>query len=52
MGVTNIWHVLNLRSTPFFQPGTGVRYPLSLFVGRRREADAILSTSGCRWRSR
>jgi hypothetical protein len=50
MGVTNIWHVLNLRSTPFFQdalePGTGVRYPLSLFVGRRREADAILREIG------
>ncbi|MFL5539891.1 MAG: ATP-binding protein [Longimicrobiaceae bacterium] len=50
MSVTNIWHVLNLRSTPFFQdalePGTGVRYPLSLFVGRRREADAILREIG------
>jgi hypothetical protein len=50
MGVTNIWHVLNLRSTPFFQDaletGTGVRYPLSLFVGRRREADAILHEIG------
>ena len=48
--MTNIWHVLNLRSTPFFQdalePGTGVRYPLSLFVGRRREAEAILAEIG------
>ncbi|HEX6750345.1 MAG TPA: ATP-binding protein [Longimicrobium sp.] len=50
MGVTNIWHVLNLRSMPFFQdalePGTGVRYPLSLFVGRRREARTVLSEIG------
>jgi len=50
VGVTNIWHVLNLRSTPFFQDaletGTGVRYPLSLFVGRRREARTILSEIG------
>lgn len=50
MSVTNIWHVLNLRSTPFFQdalePGRGVRYPLSLFVGREREATAILREIG------
>lgn len=50
MGVTNIWHVLNLRSTPFFQdalePGTGVRYPLSLFVGRQGEASTILREIG------
>jgi hypothetical protein len=50
MAVTNIWHVLNLRSTPFFQdalePGSGVRYPLSLFVGREREATAILREIG------
>jgi hypothetical protein len=50
VAVTNIWHVLNLRSTPFFQdalePGTGVRYPLSLFVGRAREATSILREIG------
>ena len=47
LAVTNIWHVLNLRSTPFFQdalePGNTVSSPLSLFVGRQREAATILS---------
>ena len=50
MGVSNIWHILNLRSTPFFQdalePGSGTRYPLSLFVGRTSEARTILAEIG------
>lgn len=50
MAVTNIWQVLNLRSTPFFQdalePGAAVSHPLSLFVGREREARTILSEIG------
>lgn len=50
MAVSNVWHVLNLRSTPFFQealePGTGARYPLSLFVGRDQETAGILAEIG------
>lgn len=49
MGVTNVWHVLNLRESPFFQdpltPDDG-HYPIDLFVGRRREADLILRGIG------
>ncbi|HET7230868.1 MAG TPA: ATP-binding protein [Longimicrobium sp.] len=50
MAVTNIWQVLNLRSTPFFQdalePANTLGHPLSLFVGRQREATTILSEIG------
>ena len=46
MSVTNIWNILNLRESPFFQdpldPSTGGHYPVRLFVGRKREADHIL----------
>jgi chromosome segregation and condensation protein ScpB len=50
VGVTNVWNILNLSSTPFFQdalePGTAPRYPLSLFVGREREVTSILAEIG------
>jgi hypothetical protein len=50
MAVTNIWNILNLRESPFFQdpldPSTGGHYPVRLFVGRKREADHILRGLG------
>jgi hypothetical protein len=50
VGVTNIWHILNLRESPFFQdpldPTTGGHYPIRLFVGRQEEADLILRGMG------
>lgn len=50
MRVTNIWHILNLRESPFFQdpldPVTGAHYPIDLFVGRQREAEHILRGLG------
>ena len=50
MAVTNIWNILNLRESPFFQdpldPSTGGHYPLRLFVGRKREAEHILRGLG------
>lgn len=50
MSVTNIWHVLNLRSTPFFQdalePDQNAEHPLSLFVGRARESREVLTEIG------
>lgn len=50
MGITNIWHVFNLRSTPFFQaalePGQDSEYPLSLFVGRATESRQVLAEIG------
>lgn len=56
MGVTNIWHVLNLSSTPFFQdplsPGEGAQHPIDLFVGREDEAHYILSGIGSAQHSR
>jgi hypothetical protein len=56
MRVTNIWHVLNLRATPFFQdplePDGTERYPMSLFVGRTAEVDLILKEIGSSEHSR
>jgi hypothetical protein len=50
LSVTNIWHVLNLRSTPFFQdaldPDQSSEHPLSLFVGRARESREVLTEIG------
>jgi Cdc6-like AAA superfamily ATPase len=50
VGVTNIWHILNLRESPFFQdpldPTTGGHYPIRLFVGREEEAEHILRGMG------
>lgn len=56
MRVTNIWHVLNLRATPFFQdplePDATDRYPMELFVGRITEAELILKEIGSSEHSR
>lgn len=50
VGVTNIWHILNLRESPFFQdpldPTSGGHYPIRLFVGREEEAELILRGMG------
>lgn len=48
MAVTNIWHVLNLRESPFFQAELEAegRYPTELFVGRRDEIDYVLAGIG------
>ena len=48
MAVTNIWHVLNLRESPFFQAELEAegRYPTELFVGRRDEIDYVLAGVG------
>ncbi|MGH7637102.1 MAG: AAA family ATPase [Gemmatimonadaceae bacterium] len=45
----NLWHVYNLRESPYFQETLGAdpdRYPLSLFVGRRAEAQRLLQAIG------
>ena len=45
----NLWHVYNLRESPYFQATLGGdpdRYPLSLFVGRHAEAKQLLATIG------
>lgn len=56
MGVTNIWHVLNLRATPFFQdaldPDESSEHPLSLFVGRVAERQDVLAEIGSATNSR
>ena len=56
MGVTNIWHVMNLTSTPFFQdplvPGENAQHPIDLFVGREKEARYILDGIGSSQHSR
>lgn len=48
MAVTNIWHVLNLRESPFFQAELEAegRYPTELFVGRRDEIAYVLAGIG------
>ena len=42
----NVWHLFNLRGSPFFQDilgsGEDARYPLDLFVGREAEAHHLL----------
>jgi DNA-binding transcriptional ArsR family regulator len=47
VSLQNLWHLFNLRESPYFQqdlqPGGSARYPLSLFVGREREAERMLS---------
>jgi hypothetical protein len=45
----NLWHVFNLRESPFFQDILGSShhsYPLSLFVGRVDETQQLLETIG------
>lgn len=50
MGVTNIWHVMNLSSSPFFQdplaPGEKAYHPISLFVGREDDLRYVLDGIG------
>lgn len=48
MAVTNVWHVLNLRESPFFQAELEAegRYPTELFVGRREAIDYVLAGVG------
>lgn len=46
----NIWHLFNLRESPFFQDtleaSTDARYPIALFVGRTAEARRMLKEIG------
>lgn len=45
----NLWHICNLRESPYFQETLGAdthRYPLSLFVGRAAETRRLLTTIG------
>lgn len=46
----NVWHILNLESSPFFQdrlaPGSDRAHPIDLFVGRKAEAELLLRTVG------
>ena len=43
-----LWHLFNLRDTPYFQealrPEDGARYPVDWFVGREAEADRLTAT--------
>src|SRR5690606_20437280 len=56
MGVTNIWHVMNLTSTPFFQdplsPWENAQHPINLFVNREKEARYIRDGIGSSQHSR
>lgn len=45
----NLWRIFQLRESPYFQETLGDsprHYPLSLFVGREREAAQLLATIG------
>lgn len=45
----NLWHIYNLRESPYFQETLGGdpdRYPLRLFVGRSLEVKQLLATIG------
>ncbi|MBA2669435.1 MAG: ATP-binding protein [Gemmatimonadetes bacterium] len=50
MTVLNVWRVLNLRESPFYQdtlsPAAGAAYPIELFVGREEETNRILRSIG------
>lgn len=46
MQLPNLWHLFNLRSSPFFQETLSDTYPLSLFVGRQRDSDRLLRGIG------
>jgi MarR family len=50
MSIPNLWHLYNLRESPYFQQdlqaGGQARYPIQLFVGREREARRLLSVIG------
>lgn len=45
----NLWHVFNLRDSPYFQETLGSTehaYPLDLFIGREKEETHLLTTIG------
>lgn len=48
--IPNLWHLLNLESSPFFQdrlaPGSASAHPIDLFVGRSREAELLIRAIG------
>ncbi|TVR62992.1 MAG: hypothetical protein EA422_10510 [Gemmatimonadales bacterium] len=48
--IPNLWHLLNLASSPFFQdrltPVGDPAHPIELFVGRGAEAELLLRTIG------
>lgn len=46
MQLPNLWHLFNLRSSPFFQETLSDTYPLSLFVGRAEDSSRILRAIG------
>jgi ATPase subunit of ABC transporter with duplicated ATPase domains len=46
MPISSLWHLYNLRESPFFQEqltaGPDARYSIDLFVGRRTEVDRLV----------
>lgn len=46
MQLPNLWHLFNLRLSPFFQETLSDTYPLSLFVGRKRDSERLLRGIG------
>jgi DNA-binding transcriptional ArsR family regulator len=50
MALHNLWHLHNLRESPYFQQDLQVsgeaRYPIELFVGRESEAERLLNVIG------
>lgn len=47
MALHTLWHLFNLRESPFFQQTLRAgqdRYPIELFVGRQRDAERLLRT--------
>lgn len=51
----NLWHLCNLRESPYFQDTLGAdsgRFPLTLFVGRTAETARLLTTIGSAGSSR
>jgi hypothetical protein len=49
MSLGNLWHLFNLRESPYFQQDLQAsgkaRYPIELFVGREAEAERIPSST-------
>lgn len=50
MALHNLWHLYNLKESPYFQQDLQVsgeaRYPIELFVGREAEAERLLNVIG------
>lgn len=50
MALSNLWHLYNLKESPFFQQDLQVsgeaHYPIGLFVGREDEAKRLLNVIG------